>query len=229
MNNASTQSTHEVVQDLLPLAVNGRLSAQQQSLLDSHLSHCNECREEYRQLTQLSEHFAASDDGWQPSPAHFATLLQQIDAETQPAVTTRKTSLDARLRHWLSFDWLQPLQVKWAFGLQTAALALVLTIWLLPETPPDGVTDGDYVTLSSAQHGAKNGAATVRILPATTMTVGQLAELMKQCGAEVIGGPSELGLYDLAVPRDKLETALAVLKNAQGIRLVQLDGGADQR
>jgi len=85
---------HELSAELLPWYVNGTLNPAEQALVARHLPACTECRlalEHYRKLGASCPAYTDKED-WRPAAAHFARILQNIDAQENKTATEPLTS-----------------------------------------------------------------------------------------------------------------------------------------
>lgn len=179
--------SHQQVWELLAWYVNGTATPQQRRIVDQHLPHCDACRAEYAAQRLLADHlqrdrttgelsFAVPD----PAPG-LARLMTDIDrpaarrADDAPAPASNVAG-----RRWrLAVAGLAAVAL---FGTGT------LATW--------DARRADYQTLSSPEPAAPH--ATIRLVPAPSMRVGELQGALHRAGLQVVAGPTEAGVYSLA-------------------------------
>ncbi|HET7785519.1 MAG TPA: zf-HC2 domain-containing protein [Myxococcales bacterium] len=175
---------HERMSELLPWYVNATLDAREAAQVERHLASCADCREESERFRAIAR---GQEEGWAPSPAHFARITARIDA---PSFWQR---LASSFRH-------TPLTVRWAFGLQGAALAaLVAVVALRPQV---------FETLSRPP-AAASSRARLHVVFASDLTEEGMRRLLQGAHATIVDGPSAEGVYtlELSLPAADRERA----------------------
>ncbi len=183
--SADTTRLHQQVWNFIPWVINGRASAAEQAAVDAHLGNCIDCREEYEFQRRLHE-ATRWDDGEErnPQPA-LRQLWARIEREVPAPVAT-----NGRMKpNWLLRALAAAVIVE-AVGLY----ALGGLLWLHHE--PQASPAAQYRTLSSAP--ASAGRAMVRVVLTPGMTLAEFQKLLEQSQLQVVGGPTDAGVYSLA-------------------------------
>ena len=212
---------HERVAELLPWYVNASLSREEAALVDEHLAACAACRDELarcRALSLTARSAPQGEEGWAPSPRHFARVLARIEASEQRRVGARGRALLDRLRSWVSDT---PRPVRWAFGVQGVA-ALALAAVLLWRAPGPPLT---YETLSRPAPAAVGDRARLHLVFAEETTERELRDLLHDIDGVLVGGPSPRGVYTVELPvgareREHVEASAARLRGDRRVRIV---------
>lgn len=214
----------EHVAEILPWYVNASLSREETALVDEHLATCAACRDELarcRVLSLAARSAAQGEEGWVPSPRHFARVLARVEASEQHRLGARGRALLDRLRSWV-IDTPRP--VRWAFAVQgVAALALAAALlWRAPGPPPA------YETLSRPAPAAAGDRARLHLVVAEETTERELRDLLHGIEGVLVGGPSSRGVYTVELPvgaseRERVEAIAARLRGEPRVRIVAVD------
>lgn len=211
----------EHVAEILPWYVNASLSRDETALVDEHLPACAACREELarcRAISAAARSVAQSEDGWAPSPQHFARVLERVEASEQRTLGARGRSLLERVRSWVSAT---PGPVRWAFAVQgVAAVALAAALfWRAPASSPA------YETLSRPAAAVAGDRARLHVMFAEETTERELRDLLNDIGGVLVGGPTPRGVYTVELPvsaseRERVEASAARLRGERRVRFV---------
>ncbi len=212
---------HEQVAEILPWYVNASLSRDEQALVDEHLAGCADCREELarcRSISLAARSTAQGEEGWDPSPRHFAQVLARIDASEQRRLGARGRAFLDRLRSWVSDT---PRVVRWAFAAQGVA-ALALAAALLWRAPGPSAA---YETLSRPAPAAAGDRARLHLVFAEETTERELRDILHDVDGVLVGGPSPRGVYTVELPvgaseRERVEASAARLRGDRRVRFV---------
>ena len=219
----SDERAHLQAWELLPWLVNGTVSECERSHVEAHLRDCKSCRDEFAR--QHAVHLQMNTDvpAGPPVERGIERLLQQLDGQTEPAP---RAAANAR---WA------PRAVgnsRWAiFTYGLAALVVLETTGLALLGAKSGGADSAapvYHTLSTPE---RTGFATIRLVVDSTMQAGQLQSLLMPLHLQIVGGPSENGVYSLgpaSTPGD-VERQVSALRAARGVRFVEPVAGSDPR
>lgn len=222
MQHQTNRNEHQAIEKLLPWLVNGSLSADESERVKTHLLHCEQCRCEVSQLQLMNKHVAEEESEWQPSSAHFSSILSEVERLESAAPKQKKTKHNG----WSIFvqNLLQtPKPVRWTLALESVAIVALLTVWNI--SPQMGIpSDVElYQTLSdSPQDKPASDMSKIRLLLNDLMTIVELNQLLQQGGAQIHQGPSALGIYIIELPQDKAKQSLEIFRNHQHIRLAEL-------
>lgn len=210
--------------EALPWVVNGRATPEQARWVADHVSSCEDCRIELDWQRRLHDALAAPADVAAVSStsdpaaeAGLQRLLARLDdaVEEQPVPLSPVVATSPRSH-----------RLTWALAAAVVVQAIGLGVMSL-QLGSNG--DTAYRTLSEGP-GASAPAATLRVLPDSTMTLAQWQALLQALDLQVVSGPNASGAYALApapsataLPR---EGALARLRASPGIRLAEPIGTA---
>lgn len=172
------QSNHEQCWELIPWVVNGRASDAEQRAVLAHTEECTDCREELDRHRELHSHMRGTDDVIAAPNASWQKLLAQIDEQLVPEVVRA---------YRIKRPWLVA-----ALWIQLVAIATLAGALFRSAAPPQPA----YTTLSSPQ--IADGRAAVRVVFAPDASLGEVNQLLRGVGCDVIAGPSEAGVYTLA-------------------------------
>lgn len=203
------QASHQQVWELLAWYVNDTATPDQRQIVERHLPHCEACRAEHDAQRLLHAHLRT--DGAVPDPAPgLARLLGDIERSSAPQPKQQDEQSATATPHLLHS---MSRRLKFAVA-ALAALAVLesATLAML------GFGRADYQTLSAPPPSAA-AHATIRLVPAPTMTVGELQAHLRRFGLQVVGGPTEAGVYSLAPVAADTDhaAALAGLRATQGV------------
>lgn len=181
---------HAAVQALLPWYAREQLEGEDLALVQRHLLHCGLCRNELAaerpMQTLLNGAGAVAETG--DVEAGLAKLHARMEPEVKRAA---------------------PRWVPWALGLQGAAMALLLGLWLQARDVPN------YEGLSAAGMAPVAADALVMFKPGTSEQA--LRELLQAEGATVVAGPTETGAWLLRVDA----RGLAALRTAPVVMMAE--------
>jgi hypothetical protein len=199
--------------EALPWIANGRATPEQAALVEAHLPHCADCREELewqRRMQAALQRAVDTADADAESERSLQALMARLDdapEQGQPAAGPRSKLT---------------LALAAAVVLQAVGIgALSLQLW---SAEPDEA----YRTLSSET--ATAPVATLRVLPDPGLSLADWQALLQAQGLQAVGGPNSAGAYALApapgataLPRDE---ALAALRANPGVRLAEPIGAS---
>ena len=221
MKNQANKNEHETIAELLPWLVNGTLSAKESKRVEAHLQHCDQCRNQVSQLQVVNKQVAEQKSKWQPSSAHFSSILSEVE-RLEPAVPKQKKT---KHKSWSGFfqNLLQtPTPVRWTLALESVAIVALLTVWNI--SPQMDLLSGVemYQTLSdSPQEKPAQDMGRIRLLLDDAMTTAELTQLLQQTETQIRQGPSALGLFIIEVPQQRVDQTLEIFLSHQHIRLAK--------
>jgi hypothetical protein len=214
MNGAAMP--HGEAWDLIPWLVNERASEDECRRMSVHLASCAECREEVEQQKRLRR-LVASDNRIDSVPgASLQKLWARID--TQPA-NEIAAKVDAPKESGRRFNRSRYLVGALAAAVTIEAVGLTLLggmLWSQMSGAP-----ASYRTLSAPNSFSSD--ADVRAVFAPSLTVSELQTLLNQLDLEIVGGPSESGVYSLKRAHDEAsaQAAAARLRSQPGVRFAE--------
>jgi anti-sigma factor RsiW len=194
---------HRRAWELIPWVVNGRATDEDRALVETHLRDCRDCREEFAFQVEIQQAISQEAAAEAAAPPSLDRLWSRIDGADQR--TGRRASSTVQ-------RWLVAAVVVEAIGLG----ALAFAFW---REPP---ADAPYRTLSLP---AAAPTATLRIVLMPKLELAVLQKLLDEEQLQIVGGPSEAGVYSLA-PRDRTQPidpagALARLRAHPGVRFAE--------
>jgi hypothetical protein len=223
---------HEAVFPLLAGYQQGALTPEDHAMAQGHLSNCPICQEELLHIQSLGAAFEALPArSWQPSAGHFERLMAMVDEhESQQLARSSQTQANPKrsLFSALSACFSEtPITMRWIFGLETAVLAtlaLVLVIPRLPEPTNDGQM---FETLTSAPKPLEGTPGQrLHVVFAGDITETEIRGLLQAVHGKLVSGPSTIGVY--AVELDSADTgeealgqAIKTLRANTKVRLVE--------
>jgi len=186
---------HAAALALLPWYARGQLAGAELQAVESHLLHCHACREELAAERPMQSLLSLAGTLSEPGPveAGLARMREQLDAQ-------RREARRATPPRWM----------PWALGLQGAAIALLVALWLQArEAQPD------FQGLSAAGSAPVVADALVMFKPGTSEQA--VRELLQAEGAGVVAGPTEAGAWLLRVDPH----GLAALRAAPAVAMAE--------
>jgi len=195
VGETKVDAAHRACWDLLPWFVNGTLSAAQIEPLEAHLRECVACTEELSQQRELRDRLreqARIGDAVLLAPqAGWQKMADRLDVEmgetggAQRRMQARRRVLAGRL---------------------AASLAIVSIVGLSAALVWQGRENAQraeprYQTLTTEVPSAGSGGQ-LRIVFAREVAVNDAAALLHAIPAQIIGGPSEAGVYTVALQNE---------------------------
>lgn len=183
-------------------------------------------RRRFEEVLRSSPAARAATDAWtqrlhllssvrsslEPSEDLFARIEQRIDQRQRlpGASSTKPTERDAgRAPRAARWSWLRP-----ALGF---ALGVVLTWGVI-----DTLRPARYETLTTRPTRTAAQGQTLRLLFAPRTTLEQMHAALRTVGADIVAGPSDLGVLTVRIPDDQtLARALATLRAHPTVRLAE--------
>lgn len=220
--------SHSRAWDLIPLVINGTAPADELEFIDAHLRDCADCRDEYAFQLRLQAGMQAAAAGSvdDATPA-LQRLFDRIDDEDRRAPQAPRARHVGRRR---------PRSSRQARLLGAAVVAQAFALALLgasllerPSPGPPAGSTGAYETLSSA---VQPSAATIRLVPAPTLSLSDLQALLSESGLRVVAVSEDGSIYSLApvsTPAAATQAqVLARLRASAGVLLAEPVGGRAQ-
>jgi Putative zinc-finger len=227
----SEKTPHEDIRLLLPWYATRNLSPGETAMIEEHLKTCAPCSSELSNCQSLAQNPPQASQTWQPSSAHFAGIMQRIEAAEgkAPAKSAsqslpQKPGLFKRMAQTLTDI---PRAVQWTLALETAAcFGLLLVLAVSANTPP--LFNPGFETLSDQEKPLTTQGRSLRLVFADELTAQELAALLKQVGGQIRQGPSAVGAYVVEVPATDPAKALGILRANPKVRLAQPIAGESQ-
>jgi hypothetical protein len=176
---------HKRVWGLLPWFVNGRLSKEESQTIEDHLSECVLCRRERDVQAKIHDAVRPNDAVAFASEASFRKLMADIDAD------------EVRKRTHHGPPWM-----KWLVAaVVVESVALVgWGAWAFTGAGRAASPDARYVTVSDPTENTTTAdVSRVRVVFASQATLGDMQSLLRSIQGHVIDGPTENGVYTIAL------------------------------
>lgn len=227
--------THQEAWELLPWLVNDTLDSPEREGVAAHVATCLECRAEAERCHALAALVASAEVAPSPHPAQLAKLLRRVD-EIEGSGERLGGNIRANIRASLvRLLGSGRVSVGWAVAAQAATLVLLLGVIFWPSAPADTeaapavaiaapAPAASYVVLGDPSVAATTAAKThqVRVVFVANSTEAELRRLLLEIRGELIGGPSPLGAYVVAVPvAEPLELVLEHLRADSRVRFAE--------
>lgn len=169
---------------------------------------------------------------FRPSSSEHASIRalkrRMMLAFDEESAWTKREHRRFRLREWLEKSRLTfqrtPSSFRWVLAAQTTMIillmaAIILQTWISPSLP--------YRTLSDSVTGTKADRAHIRVIFTDDITERELRALLGSVEAIIVAGPSEMGVYTVAVPvsgserTERTRSALETLRAHPKVRLAE--------
>ncbi len=211
---------HDDTWHALPFLVNGTLRGQARAVVEAHLTVCAECRCELATQTGVRDAIVGDNVRQASAQDSFNQLWDRI-LEDEAVIEGRSAKLAATndigvLRAPASgmMKWLVAAVIVEGIGLAT----LSAMTW----SNSQGLSaPANYRTLSSPQM-ALSGAR-IRAVFSPELRLGDLQNLLSASRLSVVGGPTEAGVYTLALDQAdaSVDTALTHLRGNASVRFAE--------
>ena len=224
--------THDDVWHALPFFVNGTLRGSTREEVDAHLASCAECRSEVTTQASVRDAIAREDVRQETTQSSFDLLWGRIT--DHDAIIDAQASATAALA------------TAAAAGSTTAAGASArrapvggMLKWLVAAVVVEGIglvtlgaatwssnlglaADADYRTLSSTPAAALSGGQ-IRAVFAPELALQSLQTLLSTAKLSIVGGPTEAGVYTLALDdaNGSVDAALTGLRRSASVRFAE--------
>jgi hypothetical protein len=211
--------THDDVWHVLPFYVNGTLRGQALAHVETHLAACPECRTELATQTQVRDTIVREDVRQESAQASFEQLWDRIledeavaEAHAAQAGARNVAPATPRVPANRAMKWLVAAVIVEGVGLATlSAMTWSQTL----------SGSADYRTLSSQE--APLPAGQIRAVFSPDLRLGDLQSLLSTSKLSVVGGPTEAGVYTLALDDTSasVNSALARLRGNASVRFAE--------
>lgn len=208
MSRKSPELDHDEWDLLIPWYVNGTLNEVEMHQLEGHIAQCDSCRAAVQWELNLAKNLHSSPSG-----------LDELNAEKDKQYMALLEAMDAREARSKSSwhkPWSLPFAPKSTWGKSLAVtasaasvvLALLVGLWVwTPEQP-------DYQTLTR-ESGHQGEVVQVLFHPSTPER--DIRMLLLELDARILGGPSERGVYRLAIPETRQSGAAQGRLSSEGL------------
>ncbi|MFL6665354.1 MAG: zf-HC2 domain-containing protein [Rhizobacter sp.] len=208
-NRAESDAQHRSAWEAIPWLVNGSAGDAQRRSVEAHVRDCDDCRAELARQQQLQAAMAQPPRVLPDVDASLQRLMDRIDEaeqeaawDTPPPAPRRRAAAGALV-----------------YGLIAAVVIEAVGISVLAV---DRRGSDAYRTLTAAPQAAA-AHATIRVVPAATMTLGELQQTLQGLRLQIVSGPNEAGAYALAplAQPPSLESQLSQLRAMSGVRFAE--------
>jgi hypothetical protein len=219
-------SQHRQSWDLIPWVINGTASEPDRRVVEEHLQGCADCRAELEFQQRLQRAVAHAGSVASDTDASWARLHERLDAEPEAPSASRPAARRPRLNERSWMPWVMAAMLVQGVGLGVLGTAL----W--SRAPAGSLTasapSAPYRTLSASQPAVQ--PATVRVVFAPNMTLGELRAVLASARLQVVSGPSDADVWSLAPAgestRAATETAVRALRSSPAVRFAEPIGVA---
>lgn len=219
--NEDRTLAHRQIWELIPWVVNGTASPADRQRVDEHLPACVDCRDEFALQSRLHAGMTIESPVIPDAHPALARLLSRIDDASDIDVDSeddryevispvRRDHARSPRQTGLSVRWVQALVA--AVIVQAVGLA-VLGFGSMQRSPTAGVIESParYETLTQAA--TPTSTATIRFVPAPTLTIGALQAILADAGLRIVESSEDSAIYGLAPKQDSANaTTLAIAR-----------------
>jgi hypothetical protein len=222
-NNAQQRAReiHQKAWESLPWYANGTLEGTELELVENHVSICVTCRSELKFLQGLGLQIHSSDALDTSAQRGLSEIMsriaeQQSDVSLAPRSQQPLRSLAGRIANQLRIS---PSALPKLLAAQAALIVLLVGLIVVRYRSDPGAT---FHTLSDPSPISQSLSTEIRLLFVDQATERQVRELLQKHRAQIIGGPSPLGVYTVALdPALALEDTDKVLDQIRSKAIVR--------
>jgi len=208
---------------LLPWLASGAIEAGDRQRVEAHLERCAACRAEAERCRAERARLRAEvGPAPAPHPAQLERLLARLDAgeiENDDAVAAPPPRRRGPLAR-------TPAAARWLIAAQLVALVGLGYLAARPASSPDAA----FRTLS-APAAAAPSRGVLRVVFTPAASEAEIRALLLSVRAQIVAGPSALGVYTLALDGagapDPVGVALGLLRADARVRLAEPVAGDD--
>lgn len=196
--------TREEIEALLPFHVNGTLEGEEAAAVEAALAADPQLRDEVEALAAIRDTMQ-EDDGFSPGEIGLARLVRTIEAEAEAEAAAVAAAEEAARRAEAEAQAAAAEAARQAEARARPKAPLVRpAVWRIAAALLLAVAlaQGALLTMRGDQPGyqlAGQAEADFTVAFSPGVTEPQMRLLLLDAGVEIVGGPSALGLYSLAV------------------------------
>lgn len=213
---------HSQVFPLLAGFDQGALNPEDTLQVAGHVAGCAQCQDELVRLERLASAFASrGEPEWRPSAGSFDSLMSLVDdyeGAQNAARPARRASWRQRLGDYLDAT---PIGMRWTLGLESAALAALVMILILPGAPLPSNRDGVFETLTTPVAESTRARQRVKLVFDDNATAGAIRALLQAVGGQIVTGPSPVGVYVAEIGDDMATSTVQILRASPAVRLAE--------
>jgi predicted anti-sigma-YlaC factor YlaD len=212
-------SQHRQSWDLIPWIINGTASEPERRVVEEHLNGCVDCRQELEFQRRLQRAVAHEGNLDSDAESSWARLSERLDAESEAAPAARPRRVGRADRRWM--QWVMAAMLVQGVGLGVLGTALWSRASSGSLNAP--ATSGAYRVLSSSLPASQ--PATVRVVFAPTMSLGELSTILANAHLQVVSGPSDADVWSLGPAgestRSATDAAVRTLRSSSNVRFAE--------
>ena len=188
---------HARCKQLIPWWVNGTLSADEISGAEQHFADCPDCKAELELHRGLQSQLRDGDPVLMAPQSAWQGMAERLDNEDEALARGYFKIGSQDLSTW-----------RWTVAAQALLIVgLTTVIWQqtrLPDVPDANIVQSEamlqarYETLTSKADAPPEGV--VRVVFRDDVTLVQVNALLRELATQIVAGPSEAGVYMLALP-----------------------------
>ena len=190
-----TLLSHDEVKTLMTSYIQGQLSSDMQRSMQLHISRCHSCFEEQQAAEQLVNILT-------DSPAAISHLLSGQRLENNLGKLFDR--LEDKNKPAQAVDDSRSATVASQSNILKAAVVVLsvgMLFWVANDTPPV-----DYRTLSSAtEYSVESDRQLFRLVFKPDIEENQIRQLLRSVDGQLVAGPSEMGVYTIAIPNSLVQ------------------------
>ena len=206
---------HPEISSLLPWYVNGSISASERQHVDEHLTLCTHCRDELARERWIYQNMTAENAVEHMPSASLQRLQARLDGvdEAERAPDTPAAAARPRDR---SMPW------PGLMAASVAVLAVALSLLAAGRWTQYGARAGAPVYHVTTTPVPRVPNAAIRAVFSPTITLSELQSMLDEAQLRIVSGPSEAGVYSLAVNSDRpVSVSLAMLRQHAAVRFAE--------
>ncbi len=205
---------HQEISGLLPWYVNGSIGELDRQKVDAHLPDCAVCRADLRQERYVYQGMAAEIGVDYIPTASLKHLQARLDGLGAPSEAVDASPVAQLGRPGVPWQGLVAASI--------AVIAVALSVmsagqWMqlhARELPPN------YHTVTTSESRGRDEV--IRAVFAPTITLVELQTILDEAKLKIISGPTEAGVYSLAVTSDRpVSSSLTLLRAHDSVRFAE--------
>ncbi|HXI76180.1 MAG TPA: zf-HC2 domain-containing protein [Steroidobacteraceae bacterium] len=206
---------HPEISSLLPWYVNGSISASERQHVDEHLTLCTHCRDELARERWIYQNMTAENAVEHMPSASLQRLQARLDgvdgAERAPDAPAAAAKPRDRSMPWPGL-----------MAASVAVLAVALSLLAAGRWTQYGARAGAPVYHVTTTPVPRVPNAAIRAVFSPTITLSELQSMLDEAQLRIVSGPSEAGVYSLAVNSDRpVSVSLAMLRQHAAVRFAE--------
>jgi hypothetical protein len=208
-----TKQLHDQVSQLLPWYINESLNADEKTLVEAHLKHCQWCQQALANERLMIKGIEPNIQVPNVDDA-FVKMMNRIES-TSSTTTKNTSSLFQQIRK----KWFSPVSIPMAWLVLPQFAVLLIIVLSLTDLLKN---EANYQALS-------NGSAinsNVVIIFKSKATLAEVTGTLQRYDARIVDGPTVTNAYLLQVPNEQLEQVINGLRIDKNVEYIhQLKDG----